>query len=260
MDRFTTSEGHRIIALCDGTVGFGAEVFPGFDKAAFDARFPDGKAPSAFNAFVILAPGQTPVLVDCGGGHLDPMFGGLIPALRAEGLTPADIGTLFLTHLHADHCGGALDRDGAPVFPTARVLLHRAEAAHWAGAETPGGRFLVAYQSRITPCDDGAGIAPGVTLWPLPGHTPGHSGLLIGTDAALAGDIIHAETLQLADPAIGTRYDVDPDRARLTRRAALNRLASEGRVWGGGHILWPAPLTRITAAGAGFARQPPGVT
>jgi glyoxylase-like metal-dependent hydrolase (beta-lactamase superfamily II) len=260
MDRFTTSDGHRIIALCDGLVAFESDVFPGFDRTAFDTRFPDGKAPSAFNAFLILAPGQAPVLVDCGGGALDPMFGGLTPALRAEGLAPSDIGTLFLTHLHADHCGGALDGDRSPVFPAARVLLHRAEAAHWAGGDSPGGRFLATYQDRLSPCDDGAAIAPGVTLWPLPGHTPGHSGLLIGQDAALAGDIIHAEFLQLPDPHVGTRYDVDADRARLTRRAALDRMAAEGRVWGGGHLLWPAPLTRITAAGAGFVRQPQGVT
>lgn len=44
------------------------------------------------------APGQPPVLLDCGATSLT--------ALRACGLDPGEIGTVFVSHLHGDHFGG----------------------------------------------------------------------------------------------------------------------------------------------------------
>jgi ribonuclease BN (tRNA processing enzyme) len=43
-------------------------------------------------------PGQAPVLLDCGATSLS--------ALRACGLDPGEISTVFVSHLHADHFGG----------------------------------------------------------------------------------------------------------------------------------------------------------
>ncbi|MCK4915371.1 MAG: MBL fold metallo-hydrolase, partial [Candidatus Eisenbacteria sp.] len=47
----------------------------------------------------------------------------VVTALEAEGLSPADIDTVILTHLHADHAAGSTS-DGAdgvePTFPSAR--------------------------------------------------------------------------------------------------------------------------------------------
>jgi ribonuclease BN (tRNA processing enzyme) len=44
------------------------------------------------------APGQAPVLLDCGATSLS--------ALKARGLDPGEIGTVFVSHLHGDHFGG----------------------------------------------------------------------------------------------------------------------------------------------------------
>ncbi len=44
------------------------------------------------------APGQAPVLLDCGATSLS--------ALRACGLDPAEVSTVFVSHLHGDHFGG----------------------------------------------------------------------------------------------------------------------------------------------------------
>ena len=44
------------------------------------------------------APGQAPVLLDCGATSLS--------ALRACGLDPGEIGTVLVSHLHGDHFGG----------------------------------------------------------------------------------------------------------------------------------------------------------
>jgi len=43
-------------------------------------------------------PGQPPVLLDCGATSLS--------ALKACGLDPGEIGTVFVSHLHGDHFGG----------------------------------------------------------------------------------------------------------------------------------------------------------
>jgi ribonuclease BN (tRNA processing enzyme) len=44
------------------------------------------------------APGQAPALLDCGATSLS--------ALKARGLDPSEIGTVFVSHLHGDHFGG----------------------------------------------------------------------------------------------------------------------------------------------------------
>ena len=48
---------------------------------------------------------------------------GLVPSLSEAGVMPEEITDVFLTHLHFDHCGGALYRtakgDIIPVFPNA---------------------------------------------------------------------------------------------------------------------------------------------
>lgn len=44
------------------------------------------------------APGQAPVLLDCGATSLS--------ALKACGLDPGEISTVFVSHLHGDHFGG----------------------------------------------------------------------------------------------------------------------------------------------------------
>ncbi len=46
----------------------------------------------------VRAPGQAPALLDCGATSLS--------ALKARGLDPGEIGTVFISHLHGDHFGG----------------------------------------------------------------------------------------------------------------------------------------------------------
>ena len=46
-------------------------------------------------------------------------------SLKRAGFAPEDITDVFITHLHFDHCGGAIERDSAtgnlkPAFPNAR--------------------------------------------------------------------------------------------------------------------------------------------
>ncbi len=81
---------------------------------------------------ILIDTGQRRILVDCGMGtkqdtkffsHYEPTGHVLHESLAQYGFERNDITDVFLTHLHFDHCGGALERtvDGAivPSFPNA---------------------------------------------------------------------------------------------------------------------------------------------
>ena len=67
------------------------------------------------------------ILFDTG---LDAKDSRLLPLLSLMGLTPADIGFIYLTHLHGDHIGGLMD-GGRAVFPAAQVFVAKQEFRGW---------------------------------------------------------------------------------------------------------------------------------
>ncbi len=88
-------------------------------------------------------------LIDCGAGkRWDEKFADiyginltgpdLTSGLKAYGVTPEDIQTVFITHLHFDHAGGltTVDNQGkiCPTFPNATHVVHK---GHWAHASEP---------------------------------------------------------------------------------------------------------------------------
>lgn len=80
---------------------------------------------------------------------------------------------------------------------------------------------------------------PDVEAVPLPGHTPGQSGYLIGEgrDALLIwADAIHLGIPQIEDPEVGLTYDLDPALAVQTRRFLLERAAWQGWLVTGSHV------------------------
>ena len=69
-----------------------------------------------FNACVIQN-GKQNLLVDTGCGNLfGPTCGFLLDALNEMGLEPEDISDIFMTHLHPDHMGGAINENGSAIF------------------------------------------------------------------------------------------------------------------------------------------------
>ena len=118
-------------------------------------------------------------------------------ALERLGIDPADVRTVVNTHLHWDHSSNN------DLFPNARILAQRKEMAY---AIAPFDTSRKGYENsrdatppwlsslgRMVPVDGEERIAPGVTLVPLPGHTPGSQGVLVeaGTKRFLiAGDFV----------------------------------------------------------------------
>ncbi|MBN8952717.1 MULTISPECIES: MBL fold metallo-hydrolase [unclassified Rhizobium] len=202
------------------------------------------------NCFLLRGPAGA-ILIDAGTGtSWGPKYGHARSALRDAGITPGEIRSVVLTHIHGDHALGLLDGDEA-YFPHAEVFVPGGDiaffsdpAAREAMPEARRGGFKAAeqllrvYGSRVKRIEAGE-VLPGIEALPLPGHTPGHTGYLVrGGDKSLLcwGDTLHLGDLQPGDPKIGLTYDLDPELAARTRRAALEDAAREGWIIGGGHI------------------------
>jgi glyoxylase-like metal-dependent hydrolase (beta-lactamase superfamily II) len=193
---------------------------------------------------------------------------GLLPKGLAElGVTPDQVDTLLATHLHPDHVAGFITPDGAAVFPNARLFVTAAEVDFWGNPDNFTGALagaagfaaiaravLAAYSDRLEVVQPNAAIVPGLILFDLPGHTPGHVGWRLDSDGATllhVGDIIHAPALQIPNPDIAIVYDLDMDTARTTRKRLLDELATDGALFTGGHLLAPKFL-RVERAGSGY--------
>lgn len=208
------------------------------------------------NCFLVRT-GARVALVDTGSGdYLGETTGHLLRNLRAAGVSPEDIDTILLTHMHPDHSAGLTDREtGQLIFPNAELVVHENEPKHWFDdAQLARAPELYKYlhfqmtREQVTPYLDrmrtfsGGEVFPGVTAVPLAGHTPGHTGYLIesGKEALLIwGDIIHIPEVQLARPEITMVPDLDPDAAVASRRRILDRAAQDGLLVTGMHLHYP---------------------
>jgi N-acyl homoserine lactone hydrolase len=121
-----------------------------------------------------------------GGGHA-----ALTEALAREGLTPADISHVVLTHLHFDHA------DNLDLFPNACVVVQRAELQ--AAIDPVPSQRIFYWQSTITNLiarkrpsqlmlvDGDHELFPGVTLLSVPSHTEGMQVVVVSTEKGRAG-------------------------------------------------------------------------
>jgi glyoxylase-like metal-dependent hydrolase (beta-lactamase superfamily II) len=206
--------------------------------------------------FAVRMPGST-VLIDFGIGpgpnaYLKEIRGRLPERLAAAGLSFGDIGSVVFTHLHMDHVGWATTRDADGVAhascPGARHYVAERELSFWQQAPTSvGAHHREAFEDRIVPLvRDGliqtvrgkAEFAPGLSLLATPGHTPGHSSVMIRSAdhvIVVAGDVFHCPA-QVERPDWCHRADHDPAGARASRNRFLAEAAEGGWLIAAGHF------------------------
>lgn len=144
---------------------------------------------------LLIETGNRKILVDTGlGDKQDARFkaffephgeASLLGSLAAKGISAAEITDVFLTHLHFDHCGGAvrkgLNGDLVPTFPNATYWSNE---VHYRWAEAPNAREQASFlQENFVPLKK-AGVLkfldiqrdpyewlPGLSVQPVYGHT-----------------------------------------------------------------------------------------
>ena len=75
--------------------------------------------------------------------------------LAKHGFTTDDITDVFLTHLHFDHCGGSLMREGNKIVPTFKKALYWTNQKHWQSATNPNDREKASFlKENILPLEE----------------------------------------------------------------------------------------------------------
>jgi glyoxylase-like metal-dependent hydrolase (beta-lactamase superfamily II) len=160
----------------------------GSDVLAIDTLL--GGQDGVTSAYLITGP--RPCLVETGTATSAPA---LLRALDSVGLTPADLATVVVTHIHLDHAGGV--GQVAQAFPSAQVVVHPAGARHLVDPErleasarrvfgdtfdTLLGPMLPVAAERVVAANDGDVIDLGggrrLDVIDSPGHAKHHVGLV----------------------------------------------------------------------------------
>jgi glyoxylase-like metal-dependent hydrolase (beta-lactamase superfamily II) len=144
---------------------------------------------------LLIQEGDRLILVDTGiGDKQDARFlahyylhgaDTLEKSLAIHGFHPDDITDVFLTHLHFDHCGGAIKREGERLVPAFKNAVYWSNEEHWAWATQPNDREKASFlkenifpiresgQLRFLPAREGAVFSPGTdfSIHLAGGHT-----------------------------------------------------------------------------------------
>jgi len=261
----------EVIALQDGEMKLPSSLLqgtkPGEIESAYGSTAP---VPTSVNAFLV-RDGKHLVLVDTGVGQaMGGDMGHLSERLKKAGVDPAAIEAVLITHLHADHIGGLVAADGKRAFPHAQVRLAKAEYDYWTNeTQLPADRKPMAsgIKAALAPyLAEGAcrpfapqeAPFPGVTAFPTPGHTPGHTVYVFGTGKNsfwAIGDIVHFGAVQFKHPEATVVFDSDAPKAAAARLEVWNKAAKEGAVIGGAHLAFPG-MGHIVALEQGFEWKP----
>ncbi len=250
----------EIVALSDGILEFDPCNFfptvPADQWAPYTAHLTEEhRVRFNLGSFLVRSDGRT-ILIDTGLGAVpaempEATWGKLLDDFRAHGIRPEEVEMVVMTHLHRDHVGWNLRlQDGkyVPTFPNARYWMSAKdwEACHLEAVRerfpnAPTCVWPLAELGLVELMDRECSLTRELTAMPTPGHTPGHMSMLItsqGERALILGDVMHSPA-QIQEPDWVSRADMDPDLARETRRALLERLEREGTLVAAGHF--PAP-------------------
>jgi glyoxylase-like metal-dependent hydrolase (beta-lactamase superfamily II) len=142
---------------------------------------------------LLVEEGDRLILIDTGIGNKqsDKFFSFYEPhgddsiegSLKKHGFTPDDITDVFLTHLHFDHVGGAIERQGGKLVPAFKNATYWSHERHWEWATHPNPREKASFlEENILPIEQSGQLQllqgeqnleliPGFKLRLVNGHT-----------------------------------------------------------------------------------------
>jgi glyoxylase-like metal-dependent hydrolase (beta-lactamase superfamily II) len=114
---------------------------------------------------LLIEDGKRLILVDTGiGNKQDEKFFShyelhgvydLDASLQSKGFSRSDVTDVFLTHLHFDHCGGAIIRKEGRLLPAFPNAVYWSNPAHWAWATEPNEREKASFlKENILPIQE----------------------------------------------------------------------------------------------------------
>ncbi len=114
---------------------------------------------------LLIEDGERLILIDTGmGNKQDAKFFGhyflhgndsMDHSLATHGFNRNDITDVFLTHLHFDHCGGAIQRDGDKLLPAFPNATYWSNKDHWEWATRPNDREKASFlKENILPIQE----------------------------------------------------------------------------------------------------------
>lgn len=263
----------EITALYDGMIELDSKLLKNTSAAQLQillARMFVGnpKMQTAVNAYLINT-GSHLVLVDTGAAKLfGPSLGYVLQNMKASGYDPAQVDTVIITHLHADHIGGLNDADGTPLFPKAKVLVAREDSEFWLSQKVADGApkqaqpFFKMARDSAAPYlasgqwhtfTQGSELVPGIQAVKANGHTPGHTAFAVeseGQKLLIWGDLVHAHAVQFVRPGVSIEFDIDQKQAIATRRGIMKDVAASRSLVAGMHLPFPG-IGHVRADGKG---------
>jgi glyoxylase-like metal-dependent hydrolase (beta-lactamase superfamily II) len=166
----------------------------------------------------------------------------VLTALDEIDVEPASIEHVVVSHLHFDHAAGLtrheerldLESPVVPSFPNAEVIVQRRE---WEDALANRSTMTRTYlRSHLAPIEDRlrlvdgeADILPGLSVFPVPGHTWGQQAVRFTGDEGVVcfpGDVM--PTANHAGLAWSMGYDMEPYTNMSTKGELLRRASEEG--------------------------------
>ena len=144
---------------------------------------------------LLIVDGDRKLLIDCGMGNKQSekflanyCLNGeatLESSLALHGFTPDDITDIILTHLHFDHCGGAVkwNDDKTEYVPAFRNATYYTSRKQWEWAVNPNNREKASFlkenilpireKGRLNLIENDMELFPGISVRLFHGHTDG---------------------------------------------------------------------------------------